>query len=101
VSDKDDYVLCMECQKSFPMDDCQPFPNKSGYGFVYCHNCFKILNKPTVYLIRFNQKKNWQSCKHYYAVAETEAIADRVIEEAKAKYPDKVFWKRICKVIAV
>jgi len=42
---------------------------------------------------------NFMSCKHYFAVAKTEAIADEIIKKAKAEYPAKIFWKRICKVI--
>lgn len=53
----------------------------------------------TVYLIRFNQKSNFTSCKHYYAITDTEAMADKVINEAEKEYPDKIFWKRICKVM--
>ena len=54
----------------------------------------------TVYLIRFNQKKDWQSsCKRYYGIAASAALADKMIAEAQIKYPAKLFWKRICTVM--
>lgn len=43
-----DYVLCMKCQKSFHMDDCQPIIN-SEYGYVYCKECY---NKMETFFIQ-------------------------------------------------
>ena len=53
----------------------------------------------TIYLIRFNQRKKCRSCKHYFAIAKTEALADKIMLKASVEYPDKLFWKRICKVV--
>ena len=38
MSEENDYVICMVCQNSFHMDECEPIGN-SGYGFVYCKGC--------------------------------------------------------------
>ncbi len=42
------FVICLGCQNSFHMDDCEPINGESsGYGEVYCKKC---LSKRRAYI---------------------------------------------------
>ncbi len=42
MTEINEFVICMGCQNSFHMNDCEPFDrlgNEDGLGFVYCRQC--------------------------------------------------------------
>ena len=38
MNETNEYVMCMRCQGSFHMNECEPF-GESGVGIVYCPKC--------------------------------------------------------------